>query len=679
MTPVVRGRLRSAARALLRGRAAAPRDDAVETVERCLRAGTPEALAAARAVVSDLRRIATPDLGPLAGRFLVTGDTASARALVDEAARRGPGGLTPAQRTRLNHLRAWTHPAEVPPVPPDAVRLGVLDYRQPDRTRMSKNVGDYVQTLALLGNFARFTDVEFSGADGLGELAEELQARVQPHLRIPSPRHRVHLLKVSRDFSAGDDVPDGTWLLAFGWHMHSSYRLRFGLPYHPSLRPLFVSFHLNTLEVLDEATLEYLRRHGPIGCRDWTTVDLLLGAGVDAFFTGCLTSTVDGVFPPLASLERSGVDAVGVIDLPDKVGRGLDRPVVRLHNADPRHRDLDVVSGTHAAIAVLEDYRHRLARIITGRLHSYLPGTSLGIEVDFRPKNPSDVRFPGLAGLHPASPDLEAMRSGLRDLLGETLGQILSGASPDEVYATWRSRASTPVADARVRHHAPAATYPPVPHEAVSRRTFAAPSGPHPLEVALVVEPGERERLLDAVHAVIAAAPGPVRVWVLSRGPGPELAGLPVTYVDLAQVPAAGEALLLPALLPEVGRVVVLGVADTAVDLARLAGLDLQGRPVGAHLSSDPAASTWRRAADRLAPEAAAELRRLMSARHPFAVRGLAPGALVMDLERMRADDALNACLALTAAFGLDRREALLAYAGDRVTPMEDGAGPKGS
>jgi hypothetical protein len=39
-------------------------------------------------------------------------------------------------------------------------------------------------------------------------------------------------------------------------------------------------------------SIEYLKRHEPIGCRDWNTVDLLNAKGVDAFFTGCMTLTL---------------------------------------------------------------------------------------------------------------------------------------------------------------------------------------------------------------------------------------------------------------------------------------------------------------------------------------------------------------------------------------------------
>src|SRR5207253_10946692 len=139
--------------------------------------------------------------------------------------------------------------------------------------------------------------VGFSGDDGLGDVANDLKGRVRPNLRLPDVAGSVHLLPIDRDFSTAEDIPPGTWMVAFGWHMHPLFDLRYDFPYHPNIRPLFVSFHVNRLEMLTEPAKAYLRRYGPIGCRDWTTVFLLLSAGIDAFFTGCLTTTVDAVFP----------------------------------------------------------------------------------------------------------------------------------------------------------------------------------------------------------------------------------------------------------------------------------------------------------------------------------------------------------------------------------------------
>ena len=63
-----------------------------------------------------------------------------------------------------------------------------------------------------------------------------------------------------------------------------------------NLIPLFVSLHINSTvasRMLSDEGLAYLKRHEPIGCRDHFTVRLLESKGVKAYFTGCLTLTLD--------------------------------------------------------------------------------------------------------------------------------------------------------------------------------------------------------------------------------------------------------------------------------------------------------------------------------------------------------------------------------------------------
>ena len=45
--------------------------------------------------------------------------------------------------------------------------------------------------------------------------------------------------------------------------------------------------------MLTEKGIAYLKKHAPIGCRDKFTVQILNEKGIDAYFTGCLTLTLD--------------------------------------------------------------------------------------------------------------------------------------------------------------------------------------------------------------------------------------------------------------------------------------------------------------------------------------------------------------------------------------------------
>ena len=81
-------------------------------------------------------------------------------------------------------------------------------------------------------------------------------------------------------------------LIMNGWFTHNIHN------WVPSedIIPLFVSFHINNTaapHMLSEKGIAYLKKHEPIGCRDQFSVDTLKAKGIDAYFTGCLTLTLD--------------------------------------------------------------------------------------------------------------------------------------------------------------------------------------------------------------------------------------------------------------------------------------------------------------------------------------------------------------------------------------------------
>jgi len=77
-----------------------------------------------------------------------------------------------------------------------------------------------------------------------------------------------------------------------GWFIHNTENW---VP-TDKIDPLFVSFHMNNTAapvMLSKKGIEYLKKHQPIGCRDQFTADTLKEKGIDAYFTGCLTLTLD--------------------------------------------------------------------------------------------------------------------------------------------------------------------------------------------------------------------------------------------------------------------------------------------------------------------------------------------------------------------------------------------------
>lgn len=81
-------------------------------------------------------------------------------------------------------------------------------------------------------------------------------------------------------------------------------------PPSDKINPLYISFHINPTNaaaMLANGGLEHLKKHEPIGCRDKDTETLLRNAGVDAYFSGCLTLTLGKTykFPDVA--KRHGI------------------------------------------------------------------------------------------------------------------------------------------------------------------------------------------------------------------------------------------------------------------------------------------------------------------------------------------------------------------------------------
>jgi hypothetical protein len=83
-----------------------------------------------------------------------------------------------------------------------------------------------------------------------------------------------------------------TKVIMNGWFTHNIHDW---VP-NDNIDPLFVSFHINNTAapfMLSEKGIAYLKKHQPIGCRDQFSADTLKAKGIDAYFTGCLTLTLD--------------------------------------------------------------------------------------------------------------------------------------------------------------------------------------------------------------------------------------------------------------------------------------------------------------------------------------------------------------------------------------------------
>lgn len=81
-------------------------------------------------------------------------------------------------------------------------------------------------------------------------------------------------------------------LIMNGWFTHNIHNW---IP-SENINPFFISFHINNTAapyMLNKKGIDYLKKHEPIGCRDQFTVETLQSKGIAAYFSGCLTLTLD--------------------------------------------------------------------------------------------------------------------------------------------------------------------------------------------------------------------------------------------------------------------------------------------------------------------------------------------------------------------------------------------------
>ena len=538
--------------------------------------------------------------------------------------------------------------------------------------RASANIGDHVQSIAALGQLVRHQCVRLHGDERLVGLLDRLRERTKPELRRDDVVTDLEVVTAHRDGSIYQAIPEDTWTLAFGWYMHPLFNFRHAFPLHRNLRPIFVSFHCNKRSLLTPEAVEYLKRYGPVGCRDWTTVYLLRSLDVPAFFSGCLTTTIDAVFPPL---ENGPADAApaAYVDVPEE---DVPDGAATFHHSDEAVRERSFVDNASRALELLDTYRTRHNSIVTSRLHCYLPMRSIGTSVEFVPGSPSDVRFDGLVGLD--DDELVAMRRRLDDILGQVVGAIAAGRPEDEVYELWRELTADDVTAAEQQRMrgltlpAVDADVAPRVRDAVDRTVTTGPEPtPHAVHCVVLLHRGGGLDLSVLVASLLEHTSRPLHVWALAnRGTtaGPKRLAESFPQVTVSRVPIGqlGEPplLLLGGLLPQVERAVVLPLPAVATaDVAELADLDLNvhllaaptqiGRNVSGFAVIHEAAKRLERNAD------ASALRRTAHARHAFDFDAFRTDVLVVDLARAREQGLADQALPLVQELGLDDAEAL--------------------
>ncbi len=154
----------------------------------------------------------------------------------------------------------------------------------------------------------------YAGTDNLGDEIQSLAAMAH----IPTPSYFLNRDNLERE---GARIEGHASVIMNGWY--GQYPENW--PPSEKIRPLFVSMHItqeqvsSNLQVTPKEFLlappiaKYLKSHAPIGARELSTLKLLHNAGIDAYFSGCLTLTLKRPKVPRSQ------DLVVFADIPNEV------------------------------------------------------------------------------------------------------------------------------------------------------------------------------------------------------------------------------------------------------------------------------------------------------------------------------------------------------------------------
>ncbi|MDK2757730.1 MAG: polysaccharide pyruvyl transferase family protein [Blastomonas fulva] len=222
---------------------------------------------------------------------------------------------------------------------------------------------------------SRYCLLVHPGSNNLGDAIQSLAARrFLPQIDTLVARERM---------SEPGTLDGPVRVILNGWFMQDP---RFWPP-HPAMEPLPVSMHFfeparNPLkrlkasprhQMLTGAGGEWLRKWGPVGARDFTTLEALEQYDIPAYHSGCLTLTLQQDTP----LPRG--DAIVACDLPPAALAALrqqagNRPIITVTHFVPQ--GIDWAGHQKAALDMLQCYAQASA-VVTTRIHAALPCLAL--------------------------------------------------------------------------------------------------------------------------------------------------------------------------------------------------------------------------------------------------------------------------------------------------------------
>lgn len=193
------------------------------------------------------------------------------------------------------------------------------------------------------------------------------------------PKIDYYIDREYMDFFVPDKEEKVTAILN-GWYLHNS----FSFPPSPYINPLFVGTHFRQDYIFkdysyleNENCTNYLKKSGSIGCRDSKTYDIMKKIGINSYFSGCLTLTIE----PFSDVKKN--HNIILTDVPREVENYIknlfpEKNIITITHFIPMEkRGEDWKLREQKLEKYLKMYQ-AADLVITTRLHCALPTIALG-------------------------------------------------------------------------------------------------------------------------------------------------------------------------------------------------------------------------------------------------------------------------------------------------------------
>lgn len=181
---------------------------------------------------------------------------------------------------------------------------------------------------------------------------------------LPKIEEYIHREQLNKYFPKTDKK---TKLIMNAWWLHKPQNF----PPTDFIDPLLISMHISVKKrekLLTEEVRKYFLEHGPVGCRDISTYEWLKSEGIPAYFSGCLTLTLQRN----KSIKRENY--ILCIDIPeevvDEIKKRTKRPVYSLSSLLTSYYN----SKQRLKVAkIFLRLLHNAHCVVSTRLHVILP------------------------------------------------------------------------------------------------------------------------------------------------------------------------------------------------------------------------------------------------------------------------------------------------------------------